>query len=119
MSRAEEAMRLVRQLRPGQENDFSVETAEALINFWRNLTTVLFSVVPRRRGDRRRRRRHRDHEHHAYGRHRTARGEIGIRKASGARGAATSSSSSSPKPSRSPWLAGSSASMSGWAFAAL
>jgi len=46
MSRAEEAMRLVRQLRPGQENDFSVETAEALINFWRNLTTVLFSVVP-------------------------------------------------------------------------
>ena len=46
MSRAEETMRLVRQLRPGQENDFTVETAEALVTFWKNLTTVLFSVVP-------------------------------------------------------------------------
>jgi putative ABC transport system permease protein len=46
MSRAEETMRLARQLRPGEENDFSVETAEALVAFWRNLTTVLFSVIP-------------------------------------------------------------------------
>jgi len=46
MSRAEERMRLVRQLRPGQENDFTVETAEALVTFWKNLTNVLFSVVP-------------------------------------------------------------------------
>jgi putative ABC transport system permease protein len=46
MTRAEETMRLARQLRPGQENDFSVETAEALVAFWKNLTTVLFSVIP-------------------------------------------------------------------------
>jgi putative ABC transport system permease protein len=46
MSRAEETMRLARQLRPGQEDDFSVETAEALVAFWKNLTNVLFSVIP-------------------------------------------------------------------------
>ncbi len=46
MSRAEEAMRLRRQLRPGELNDFSVETAEALVTFWKNLTAVLFSVIP-------------------------------------------------------------------------
>jgi putative ABC transport system permease protein len=46
MQRAEEAMRLARRLRPGQENNFSVETAEALVAFWKNLTAVLFSVIP-------------------------------------------------------------------------
>ena len=46
MSRAEETMRLRRHLRPGQENNFSVETAEALVQFWKNLTAVLFSVIP-------------------------------------------------------------------------
>ena len=46
MTRAEETMRLARQLRPGQVDDFSVETAEALVAFWKNLTTVLFSVIP-------------------------------------------------------------------------
>ena len=46
MSRVEEAMRLARRLRPGQENNFTVETAEALITFWKNLTAVLFSVIP-------------------------------------------------------------------------
>ena len=46
MSRAEEAMRLARHLRPGQENNFSVETADALVAFWKNLTAVLFSVIP-------------------------------------------------------------------------
>jgi len=46
MARAEEAMRLARQLRPGQENDFTVETAEALVAFWKSLTAVLFAVVP-------------------------------------------------------------------------
>jgi putative ABC transport system permease protein len=43
---AEEAMRLARHLRPGQENTFTVETAEALVTFWKNLTAVLFTVVP-------------------------------------------------------------------------
>ena len=46
MARVEEAMRLARHLRPGQENNFTVETAEALVAFWKNLTAVLFSVVP-------------------------------------------------------------------------
>jgi putative ABC transport system permease protein len=34
MSRAEETMRLARHLRPGQENSFTVETAEAHFTFW-------------------------------------------------------------------------------------
>jgi putative ABC transport system permease protein len=46
MSRAEEAMRVAHELRPGQANDFSIETAEALIDFWKTLTRVLFSVIP-------------------------------------------------------------------------
>jgi putative ABC transport system permease protein len=46
MARAEEAMRIAHGLRPGDENDFSVETAEALVDFWKNLTRILFSVVP-------------------------------------------------------------------------
>ena len=46
MQRAEEAMRLTRHLRPTQEDNFSVETAEALVAFWNNLTAVLFSVIP-------------------------------------------------------------------------
>ena len=46
MQRAEEAMRLTRHLRPSQENNFSVESAEALVAFWKNLTAVLFSVIP-------------------------------------------------------------------------
>jgi putative ABC transport system permease protein len=46
MARAEEAMRVVHGLRPGVENDFSVETADALVEFWKNLTRVLFAVIP-------------------------------------------------------------------------
>jgi putative ABC transport system permease protein len=46
MARAEEAVRLARRLRPGQDNDFSVETSEALVAFWRNITALLFSVIP-------------------------------------------------------------------------
>lgn len=46
MARAEEAMRLAHGLRPLEENDFSVETADALVDFWRNLTRVLFAVIP-------------------------------------------------------------------------
>ena len=46
MSRAEEAMRIAHRLRPGQENNFTVETAEALVSFWKQLTRVLFSVIP-------------------------------------------------------------------------
>ena len=46
MARAEETMRLARHLRPGQESNFSVETADALVSFWKSLTAVLFAVVP-------------------------------------------------------------------------
>lgn len=46
MARAEEAMRLAHRLRPGQENDFTVDKADALVAFWTTLTRVLFAVVP-------------------------------------------------------------------------
>jgi putative ABC transport system permease protein len=46
MLRAEEAMRIARRLRPGEVNDFTVDTAEGLITFWQNLTRVIFAVVP-------------------------------------------------------------------------
>jgi putative ABC transport system permease protein len=46
MARAEEAMRVSHHLRPGDEDNFSVETADALVDFWKQLTKVLFTVVP-------------------------------------------------------------------------
>jgi putative ABC transport system permease protein len=46
MKRAEEAMRVAHRLRPGAEPDFSIETADALVSFWKQLTSVLFAVVP-------------------------------------------------------------------------
>ncbi len=46
MDRAEEAMRLAHRLRPGEANDFALDKADALVDFWRGLTRVLFTVVP-------------------------------------------------------------------------
>jgi putative ABC transport system permease protein len=46
MAAADEAMRTAHHLRPGQESDYSIETADALVEFWKNLTRVLFSVIP-------------------------------------------------------------------------
>jgi putative ABC transport system permease protein len=46
MLRAEEAMRIAHRLRPGSENDFTVDTGEGLIAFWGKLTRVIFTVVP-------------------------------------------------------------------------
>lgn len=46
MALADGAMRAAHHLRPGQESDYSIETADALVNFWKNLTRVLFSVIP-------------------------------------------------------------------------
>jgi len=46
MGRAEEAMRVAHRLRPGEENDFTVDKADALIAFWRNLTRLLFTAIP-------------------------------------------------------------------------
>ena len=46
MLRAEEAMRIAHRLRPGTDNDFTVDTGEGLIAFWGKLTRVIFTVVP-------------------------------------------------------------------------
>jgi putative ABC transport system permease protein len=46
MARAEEAMRVARRLRPSDRNNFDVGTADALVDFWKQLTRVLFAVVP-------------------------------------------------------------------------
>src|SRR5258708_10004837 len=46
MHRAEEAMRIAHHLRAGQSDNFAIETADALINFWKQLTAVLFAVIP-------------------------------------------------------------------------
>ncbi len=46
MNRAQEAMRLAHHLRPGVADDFNIETADALVNFWKKLTKTLFSIIP-------------------------------------------------------------------------
>jgi len=46
MARAEEAMRLAHRLRPGEENDFTIDKADALVAFWKSLTKLLFTVIP-------------------------------------------------------------------------
>ena len=46
MQKAEEAMRVAHRLRPGDQDNFAVETADALVDFWKQLTQVLFTVVP-------------------------------------------------------------------------
>ena len=46
MARAEEAMRVAHRLSPGQANDFTVDKADALVAFWRQLTRILFTAIP-------------------------------------------------------------------------
>jgi len=46
MRAAEEAMRLAHRLRPTAAPDFSIDTADALIAFWKQLTSLLFAIVP-------------------------------------------------------------------------
>jgi putative ABC transport system permease protein len=46
MAKAEEAMRIAHRLRPGEENDFTVDKADALVAFWRQLTRLLFTAIP-------------------------------------------------------------------------
>src|SRR5208282_5976830 len=46
MGRAEEAMRIAHHLRPEVDDDFSVETADALVEFWKRLTRLLFTAIP-------------------------------------------------------------------------
>jgi putative ABC transport system permease protein len=46
MNRAEEAMRVAHRLRPGEADDFTIDTAEGLIAFWQSLTRIIFRVIP-------------------------------------------------------------------------
>ena len=46
MARAEEAMRLAHQLRPAEENDFTVDKADNVVAFWKQLTGWLFTAIP-------------------------------------------------------------------------
>jgi putative ABC transport system permease protein len=46
MARAQEAMRIARRLRPSDRDNFDIGTADALVDFWKQLTRVLFAVVP-------------------------------------------------------------------------
>ena len=46
MARAREAMRIAHRLRPNENDNFSIETADALVAFWKQLTRLLFSVIP-------------------------------------------------------------------------
>jgi len=46
MVRAEEAMRIRHRLRPMVENDFTIETSDALMSFWKRLTGILFAIIP-------------------------------------------------------------------------
>jgi putative ABC transport system permease protein len=46
MDRAEEVMRVAHRLRPSEPDDFTVDKADALVAFWKSLTSLLFAVVP-------------------------------------------------------------------------
>ena len=46
MDRAQEAMRVAHRLRPGEPDDFTVDKADALVAFWRQLTRLLFTAIP-------------------------------------------------------------------------
>jgi putative ABC transport system permease protein len=46
MNRAEEAMRIAHRLKPTEDDDFTVDKADALVAFWKQLTALLFAVVP-------------------------------------------------------------------------
>ncbi|MBK9690501.1 MAG: ABC transporter permease [Gemmatimonadetes bacterium] len=46
MARAEEAMRLAHQLHPAEENDFTVDKADNVVAFWKQLTGWLFTAIP-------------------------------------------------------------------------
>ncbi len=46
MDRAEEAMRIAHHLLPTQADNFTVDKADALVAFWKQLTALLFAVIP-------------------------------------------------------------------------
>jgi putative ABC transport system permease protein len=42
----EETMRIRHRLRPAQENDFAIDTAEETLTFWRNISRILLIAFP-------------------------------------------------------------------------
>src|SRR3989475_490399 len=46
MSQAEAVMRTRRHLRPREPNDFALETADEVLDFWANISRVLFVALP-------------------------------------------------------------------------
>ncbi|MEO5581032.1 MAG: ABC transporter permease [Gemmatimonadaceae bacterium] len=46
MALADGAMRMAHRLRPSEQSDYTIETADALVAFWKNLTRILFAVIP-------------------------------------------------------------------------
>jgi putative ABC transport system permease protein len=46
MAEVEAVMRSRRTLRPRQENTFAVESAQAILDFWANISRILFAVLP-------------------------------------------------------------------------
>ncbi len=46
MDQVEAAMRIRRQLRPQQADNFTIQTADAALSSWKKVTTVLFTALP-------------------------------------------------------------------------
>jgi putative ABC transport system permease protein len=46
MSEVEAALRTDRQLRPGEENNFWLETSSELLDVWDRITKILFAAIP-------------------------------------------------------------------------
>ncbi|MBM4187629.1 MAG: FtsX-like permease family protein [Gemmatimonadetes bacterium] len=46
VNQAEELMRIRRKLRPGQGNNFAIQTAEAALSGWKKISAVLFAALP-------------------------------------------------------------------------
>ncbi len=46
LTQTEELMRVRRQLRPGQGDNFALQTAEAALSGWRKISAVLFAALP-------------------------------------------------------------------------
>jgi putative ABC transport system permease protein len=46
VSQTEELMRIRRRLRPNQENNFAIQTAEGALSGWRSISRILFAALP-------------------------------------------------------------------------
>jgi putative ABC transport system permease protein len=46
LGQVEEAMRIQRRLKPGQENNFAMQTAEGALEGWKKISAILFIALP-------------------------------------------------------------------------